>query len=158
MTIPSPTARFAFQALRSAFVLVPLLSGFDKLSGVLVDWNRYVSPTVAAWLPVPVEYALYAVGLLEIFMALLVIAAPRLGGYVLSGWFGASVCNFALMGESWHIAFRDLGLAVGALALAAFSKLPELDAGAATAKEARSRPRGRARSPRSDTLVSASDE
>ena len=150
--------RLGFQLLRAAFVLVPLVSGFDKLSGVLVDWERHVSPAVAAWPPVSVENALYAVGLLEIFLGLLVIASPRTGAFVLSGWFAASVVNSALFGVNWHIAFRDAGLAAAALALAALCRVPELAAGFIGPREPRSRRKARLRSARSDTLVSASDD
>lgn len=159
MTPAAPNAgRSGLQLLRGAFVLVPVVSGFDKLAGVLVDWERHVSPAVAAWLPIRVELALYAVGLLEILLGLLVLASPRLGGLVLSVWFGASVVNSALLGENWHIAMRDAGLAIGALALASLSRAPELAGDPLSAREPRLRRRGRARSPRSDTLVSAPDE
>ncbi len=158
MTSSPQSARFAFQLLRAAFIVVPLFSGFDKLAGVLVDWERYVSPAVAAWSPLPVEYAIGAVGLLEIGLALLVIARPRVGSLVLAGWFGASAVNFAFIGEHWQIAFRDLGLAMGAVALSAFARLPELAPASSGGGEPRSPRRARGRSPRSDTLVSASDE
>jgi hypothetical protein len=39
-------------ALRLCFGLVPLLAGLDKYFNLLADWQHYLSPLIAALLPV----------------------------------------------------------------------------------------------------------
>ena len=36
----------AYQVLRVAFAVVPIVAGVDKFLGLLADWTRYLAPAV----------------------------------------------------------------------------------------------------------------
>ena len=40
--------------LKITFGLIPVLAGLDKFFGILTDWKAYLSPHIAALLPVRV--------------------------------------------------------------------------------------------------------
>ena len=103
--------------LRLAYGLVPFLAGLDKFIGVLADWQRYVSPTLATILPVSVETFMHMVGTVEIVVGLAVLfGLTRLGGLVVLGWLAAISVDLVLAGFL-DIAVRDLVMAVGAYTL-----------------------------------------
>jgi hypothetical protein len=58
-----------------------------------------------------------AVGLIEIGAGMLVAAKPKWGGYVVSAWLAGIIANLWTKPQFRDIALRDLGLALGALAL-----------------------------------------
>jgi hypothetical protein len=58
-----------------------------------------------------------AVGLIEMGAGLLVAAKPKWGAYVVSVWLGGIIAKFWAKPGYRDIALRDLGLALGALAL-----------------------------------------
>ena len=61
---------------------------------------------------------MYAVGVVEIAAGRLVLAMPRIGGYVVALWLAGIIVNLVSTGEYYDIALRDFGLLVAALALA----------------------------------------
>ena len=77
-----------------------------------------LSDDVAERLPVERHTFMQAVGLIEIAAGLLVAAKPKWGGYVVSAWLAGIVANLWTQPEYRDIALRDVGLALGALALA----------------------------------------
>ena len=112
----SDPAYQAFVALRIGFVAAPILAGLDKFVGVLADWTQYL------WGPLG-ELAgpgtfMAAVGAVEIVAGMVVALRPRFGGYLVSAWLVGIILNLALVGGYWDVALRDLGLAIGAFALA----------------------------------------
>jgi hypothetical protein len=149
------SSRGAFELLRAAFVLIPVIAGLDKFSNFLCDWQKYVSPMVLNVSPLSPAALMYVVGFVEVFVGFLVIAAPRVGALALAGWLGIVTVNLALSGEFWDVALRDLGLMLGALALAQLGRVHE----EVEFKIPRRRPRSKepARMPRTDTLASPSE-
>jgi uncharacterized membrane protein YphA (DoxX/SURF4 family) len=115
----------AYWALRAAFIAVPILAGLDKFTNLLTYWPHYVSPTFARMLPVSPSAFMKVVGVVEIVAGLLVLSKARLGAYVVMAWMVCIAINLTSMGL-FDIAVRDLGLAVGAFALA---RLDEVRAG-----------------------------
>ena len=112
-------ARQAFLLLWATFTVAPLLFGLDKFAGVMTDnWEAYLAPWVNDLVPGTAAQAMMAVGIVEILAALLVMTMPRIGGYVVAVWLAGIIVNLVSMGEYYDIALRDLGLLVGALALA----------------------------------------
>jgi hypothetical protein len=111
----------AFRLLYGAFVLLPIIAGFDKFANVLANWSGYLSPIVTDTLPIRPEVLMRVVGVVEIAAGLLVALRPRLGAYVVAGWLGAIIVNLLALGHYLDVALRDFGLLLGALALARLS-------------------------------------
>jgi len=58
------------------------------------------------------------VGAIEIVAGLLVAVKPRFGGYLVAAWLFGIIVNLLILGSYFDVALRDLGLLLGALALA----------------------------------------
>lgn len=110
--------REAFRILQIGFVVAPVVAGLDKFFDLLTEWSQYLWPTVTDVLGVAPETFMMGVGVVEIAAGILVAVRPRLGGYVVSAWLTAIVVNLLLLGDYFDVALRDVGLALGALALA----------------------------------------
>ncbi len=109
----------AWWALRIAFGAVPLLAGLDKFFNFLANWEMYLSPLAVRMLPVSGAVFMRAVGLVEMAAGLIVLSRhTRLGAYVVTAWLVAIAINLVSMGAFFDVAARDLGMAVGAFALA----------------------------------------
>jgi hypothetical protein len=117
-TPASTPAQQAFLLLRAAFTIAPIVFGLDKFLGLLADWPTYLWPRVDALLPGTAEQVMLAVGVVEIAAGILVAVRPRIGGYVVAAWLGVIIVNLLLIGGFYDIALRDVGLLLGALALA----------------------------------------
>ena len=108
----------AFTLLRGGFTLAPILFGLDKFAEWMVEWSRYLWPAVPSALPGSADSIMFVVGVIEITAGVLVALRPRIGGYVVAAWLAAIIVNLLLLGGYYDIALRDLGLLLGALALA----------------------------------------
>jgi hypothetical protein len=107
----------AFSALYLGYIALPLIAGADKFYYLLGDWTQYLAPQIPALLDVTASQFMKVVGLIEMFAALLVAVAPRLGAPVVGAWLLGIIGNLVLAGGYYDIALRDFGLAVGAYAL-----------------------------------------
>jgi hypothetical protein len=110
--------RDAYKLRYAGFMAAPIIAGFDKFTDKLGNWDKYLSDDVAEKLPVRRHTFMQAVGLIEIAAGLLVAAKPKWGGYVVGAWLAGIVANLWTKPEYRDIALRDIGLALGALALA----------------------------------------
>jgi hypothetical protein len=110
--------RDAYKLLYAGFMAAPIIAGIDKFTDKLGNWDKYLSDDVAEKLPVQRHTFLQAVGLIGIAAGLLVAAKPKWGGYVVGAWLAGIVANLWTKPEYRDIALRDIGLALGALALA----------------------------------------
>ena len=108
----------AYLLLRSGFVVAPILFGLDKFTNLLVDWTGYLAPAIDGLVPGSAHTAMLAVGVVEIIAGLVVAVRPKVGGYLVAAWLGGIIANLLLGGDHYDIALRDLGLLLGALALA----------------------------------------
>lgn len=113
----------AFRALQLGFVVAPIVAGLDKFANVLTDWTRYLWPGFANLVGVSPELFMSAVGVIEIVAGIAVALKPRFGGYLVAAWLLGIILNLTLVGGYWDIALRDLGLALGAFALARLAVL-----------------------------------
>lgn len=106
----------AFLALQIGFVAAPILAGLDKFLGLMTDWTQYL------WGPigdlVGAGTFMGIVGVVEIVAGVIVALKPKFGGYLVSAWLVGIIVNLVLLGDFWDVALRDLGLAIGAFALA----------------------------------------
>jgi hypothetical protein len=108
----------AYQILHLAFTVAPLIAGADKFFHFLVNWDQYLAPVVARMLPVSAHTFMLGVGVVEIVAGLLVAFMPAIGGLVVGAWLCGIIVNLLLIPGYYDIALRDLGLALGAFALA----------------------------------------
>jgi hypothetical protein len=111
----------AYQILHLGFVVAPMVAGADKFFHFLVNWDQYLSPLVARMLPVSGHTFMLAVGVIEVAAGLLVAFRPAIGGLVVGAWLCGIIVNLLLIPGYYDIALRDLGLAMGAFALARLS-------------------------------------
>jgi hypothetical protein len=108
----------AYQMLHLAFVVAPVIAGADKFFHVLVNWDQYLSPLVTKILPVSAHTFMLGVGAIEIVAGLLVAFMPAVGGLVVGAWLCGIILNLLSIPGYYDVALRDLGLALGAFALA----------------------------------------
>src|SRR3954469_22015083 len=107
-----------FRVLRITLGLTATLAGLDKFFNILANWSAYVSPVAARMLPVSVSTFMQAVGVIEIAVGVLILAAaPRIGAYVASVWLLLVPGNLALGGH-FGVAVRDVAMAIAACTLA----------------------------------------
>jgi uncharacterized membrane protein YphA (DoxX/SURF4 family) len=108
----------AFWLLRIGFTVAPILFGLDKFTNLLTDWPGYLAPRVDDLVPGTAQQAMYAVGVIEIVAGLVVLLAPRFGGYLVAAWLAGIILNLLLIPDHYDIALRDFGLLLAALTLA----------------------------------------
>ncbi|HEY8021426.1 MAG TPA: hypothetical protein VIH93_10005 [Thermoanaerobaculia bacterium] len=121
MPSTSTPAKQAFHILHVAFTVAPLLAGLDKFTHLLCDWDQYLAPAIAHLLPFSGHAFMQVVGVIEIVAALVVWFKPRFGGYLVAVWLWGIIVNLLLIPGYFDVALRDLGLSLGALALARLS-------------------------------------
>ena len=108
----------AFLLLRTVFTVAPIVFGLDKFANVLTDWPQYLAPAIDDLVPGTAHQAMLAVGVVEVLVGVLVALRPQLGGYVVAAWLAGIIANLLLIPGFYDVALRDVGLLVGALALA----------------------------------------
>jgi uncharacterized membrane protein YphA (DoxX/SURF4 family) len=109
----------AYWALRVAFGLGPLLAGLDKFTNILVNWEKYLSPTAQRMLPIGATTFMHIVGGIEIIVGLAILfGATRIFGYIAMIWLLGIAANLVSSGTYFDVAVRDVLLAVGAFGLA----------------------------------------
>jgi len=111
----------AYQILRFAFTVAPIIAGLDKFFHVLVDWDKYLAPTVNNMLGGYGHQFMLAAGVVEIVAGIGIFLKPRIFGYIVAVWLLGIIGNLLLAGGFYDVALRDLGLCLGALALARLS-------------------------------------
>lgn len=84
----------------------------------MTDWDKYLAPRVNNMLGGYGHQFMMAVGVIEIVAGTGVFIKPKIFAYVVSAWLLAIIVNLLLVGGYLDVALRDLGLALGALALA----------------------------------------
>jgi hypothetical protein len=118
----SPNAHQAYQILHFAFVVAPILAGLDKFFHLLVDWDKYLPPVVNNLVGGRGHQLMLVVGVIEIIAGVGVALKPRIFAYVVTAWLALIIVNLLMIPGYFDIALRDLGLLLGALALARLSQ------------------------------------
>jgi uncharacterized membrane protein YphA (DoxX/SURF4 family) len=119
--IERSAAKDAYTILHLGFTLLPIIAGLDKFFHLLVNWDQYLSPRIAALLPVAPHTFMQIVGGIEIVAGLLVAVRPRIGAYVVAAWLWGIIVNLLMLPGYYDVALRDFGLSLGALALGRLS-------------------------------------
>lgn len=109
---------------RYVYGLVPILIGADKFTFYIVNWNIYVSPFAASYIPmvslVPI------VGVIEIVAGLLILTKfPRFGAYLVAAWIGIVIANLFMIGGMYDIILRDIAIAFGYIMFGILTELKE---------------------------------
>lgn len=112
----------AFQILRVGFTIAPIVAGLDKFFNLLVDWDRYLPAIATSLTGLTGQQFMWIVGIIEIAAGLGVWFKPRIFAYVVAAWLLLIIVNLLLIPGYFDVALRDLGLALGALALGRLSQ------------------------------------
>ena len=115
----------AFLILRFGFTVAPIIAGLDKFTHVLTNWDKYLAPGISNALGVTPHTFMMVVGVVEIVAGLLVAVKPRFGGYLVAAWLLGIIVDLLMTGGYLDVALRDLGLCLGALALARLAEAEE---------------------------------
>lgn len=118
----------SYETLHWTYGLVPIVAGLDKFTGVLADWEGYLSPRAARLLPVQPKTFMKWVGLIEIGAGLSVLAKPRFGAWITSAWLLSIAANL-VDARRYDIAVRDVVMAIGAGTLAQMAHMMEQERG-----------------------------
>jgi hypothetical protein len=120
--VTSSPARQAFNILRLGFTVAPIVAGIDKFTNLLTDWDKYLPPFVNTLTGGNGHALMLMVGVIEVAAGIGVALKPRLFASVVAAWLGLIIINLLMVPGYLDVALRDLGLALGALALARLSK------------------------------------
>jgi uncharacterized membrane protein YphA (DoxX/SURF4 family) len=112
----------AYQILRLAFVVAPIVAGLDKFFNLLVNWEQYLPSFVNKLVGGHGHQLMMVAGVVEIIAGVGVALKPKVFAYVVSAWLLLIVANLLMIPGYYDIALRDFGLALGALALARLSQ------------------------------------
>jgi hypothetical protein len=111
----------AFQILRGAFTVAPIVAGLDKFTHFLVDWDRYLPASVNNLVGGHGHELMLVVGVIEIVAGVGVFLRPRIFSYVVAAWLLGIIVNLLLIPGYFDVALRDFGLLLAALALGRLS-------------------------------------
>jgi hypothetical protein len=111
----------AYQILHVGFTVLPVITGLDKFTHVLVNWDIYLAPVVARLSPIPPHSLMMIIGVVEVIAGILVAVKPRIGAYVVAAWLCGIIINLLMVPGFYDVALRDFGLSLGAIALARLS-------------------------------------
>jgi hypothetical protein len=114
-------AQQAFRILQLAYVVAPIIAGADKFFHYLVNWDMYLAPMINDLLGGNGPTFMLVVGVIEIAAGIGVAIKPKFFAYVVAAWLTGIVINLLLAQNFYDIALRDVGLALGALALGRLS-------------------------------------
>ncbi|MFI5334599.1 MAG: hypothetical protein ACHQT8_05490 [Chlamydiales bacterium] len=110
----------AYQILHFAFIVAPLIAGFDKFFNIMTNWTKYLAgPFDVLGNP---HATMMVVGGVEIVAGIGVLLKPKLFSYVVALWLFGIILNLLMLGNFYDVALRDLGLLLGALALGRLCK------------------------------------
>jgi uncharacterized membrane protein YphA (DoxX/SURF4 family) len=107
----------AYKTLRLLFGLLPIAAGLDKFLNLLVDWEMYLSPSLAGLIPMSPDSFMILVGIIEIIAGILVFTRhTKIASIIVSAWLVLIALNLLLAGY-YDIAVRDIALAISAYVL-----------------------------------------
>jgi uncharacterized membrane protein YphA (DoxX/SURF4 family) len=117
----SSPAYQAYQILRLGFTVAPIIAGLDKFLHLLVNWDQYLPATVNNMVGGHGHELMLVVGVIEVIAGIGVFLKPKIFAYVVSAWLVLIIANLLMIPGYYDVALRDLGLALGALALGRLS-------------------------------------
>ena len=112
----------AYQILRFAFTVAPIVAGLDKFLHLLVNWDQYLPSFANGMVGGYGHELMLVVGVIEIVAGIGVAVKPKIFAYVVTAWLVLIIANLLMIPGYYDVALRDLGLALGAFALARLSQ------------------------------------
>lgn len=122
---PQQVFKQTFNLLKYTFVIVPIVAGADKFTNLLTNWEQYVNPTIAGFLPFSASVFMMIVGIIEIAAGIIVLKKAEIGGYIVAGWLTVVALTLLIGFNYVDVAVRDLVMAISALSMARISKIIE---------------------------------
>lgn len=110
----------AYKILHFAFIVAPIFAGLDKFFHFLTNWEQYLSAPFNVFNNPHIT--MMVVGIIEIIAGLGVWFKPKIFAYIVAFWLLGIIINLLILHKFYDIALRDLGLLLGALALARLSQ------------------------------------
>ncbi len=109
--------------LKLTYGLLFIAAGADKFTNIITHWSKYLSPTIAQFLPISPAIFMYIVGIFEIIVGVGILMShwTKKAALIATGWLMAIVLNLVTMGTLYDIAVRDTVMAVGAYILSQLS-------------------------------------
>jgi len=111
----------AYRILQLGFVVAPIVAGLDKFLHLLVDWDKYLPAFVNNMTGGRGHQLMLVVGVIEIVAGIGVALKPRIFAYVVAAWLLLIIVNLLMIPGYFDVVLRDVGLMLGALALARLS-------------------------------------
>lgn len=107
-----------YKLLKFTYGLTAVAAGLDKFMGIFANWGHYVSPQIAALLPISTSHLMYVVGIIEIIVGIFVLSNfTKIGAYIMAAWLFLISINLVLIG-AYDIAIRDTVMGISAIGLA----------------------------------------
>jgi len=110
-------AHQAYRILQVAFVVAPIVAGIDKFFHKLTDWDMYLARPIDNLLHGHGHTFMLVAGVIEIIAGIGVALKPKVFAYIVCLWLLGIIVNLLITRMFYDVALRDLGLALGALAL-----------------------------------------
>lgn len=108
--------------LRITYGIVPIVAGLDKFTNFLTNWENYLHPGLAGFLPFSPRAFMIMVGIIEIVAGIIVLRNPRIGGIIVASWLTLIALTLIASGNYLDVAVRDLVMAIGAFSLFRLSR------------------------------------
>ncbi|HEY9002064.1 MAG TPA: hypothetical protein VIM89_11975 [Mucilaginibacter sp.] len=107
--------------LKFTYGLVPIVTGADKFTNILTNWQQYLNPGIEHMLPFSANTFMMIVGVIEIVAGIIVLAKPQIGAWIVSAWLVLIALTLIFSGHYLDVAVRDIVMAIGAFVLAKLS-------------------------------------
>jgi uncharacterized membrane protein YphA (DoxX/SURF4 family) len=120
-TTNTSTVQQVYTVLKYTYGLVPIAAGLDKFTNLLTNWENYLSPGIAAMLPINPATFMMVVGIIEVIAGVLVLIKPYWGAWIVMAWLLLIALTLITGGHYFDVAVRDIVMAIGAFALAKLS-------------------------------------
>jgi uncharacterized membrane protein YphA (DoxX/SURF4 family) len=115
-----------FTLLKLTFGIVPIVAGLDKYTDLLTNWDKYLNPGLASMLPFAPHTFMMIVGVIEIVAGIIVLARPKIGGFIVSAWLALIALTLLASGNYLDVAVRDLVMAISAFSMARISQIKQM--------------------------------
>lgn len=111
------TLNQVYTLLKYTFVIVPIVAGADKFTNLLTDWQQYLNPDLAGFLPFSAGVFMMVVGAIEIVAGIIVWKNAYIGGMIVAAWLTLIAVTLLIGFNYVDVAVRDLVMAIAAFSL-----------------------------------------